>query len=56
MGLPSIAFSLFIRLFDLKLTMIGFAAVLSVGAIAAFLISRRSGHRPAVGPLVPAEG
>jgi predicted MFS family arabinose efflux permease len=41
MGLPSIAFSLFIRHFDLKLTMIGFAVVLSVGAIVAVLISRR---------------
>ncbi|NEA36382.1 MFS transporter [Streptomyces sp. SID13031] len=41
MGLPSIAFSLFIRHFDLKPTMIGFAIVLSVGTLVAVLVPRR---------------
>jgi predicted MFS family arabinose efflux permease len=53
MGLPSIAFSLFIRHFDLKPTMIGFATVLSVGAIVAVLIARRSGHQPAAHAVRP---
>jgi predicted MFS family arabinose efflux permease len=58
MGLPSIAFSLFIRHFDLKPTMIGFAAVLSIGTIIAVVIARRSGHRSTAGgtrPLATAE-
>jgi MFS family permease len=41
MGLPSIAFSLFIRHFDLKPTMIGFAILLSVGTLVAVLVPRR---------------
>lgn len=52
MGLPSIAFSLFIRHFDLRPTMIGFATILSIGAIVAVVIARRSGH-PAAGDARP---
>ena len=42
MGLPSIAFSLVIRHAGLRPSMIGFAAVLSIGAIAAVVAARRS--------------
>ena len=48
MGLPSIAFSLFIQHFALKPSMIGFAIVLSVGTIAAVTVALRSGRAKAV--------
>ncbi len=45
MGLPSIAFSLVIQHVALRPSMIGFASVLSIGAIVAIVIARRSaGH------------
>jgi len=45
-GLPSVAFSLLIQHTPLKTTMIGFAAVLSVGTIAAVITAIRAGRRP----------
>jgi protein-S-isoprenylcysteine O-methyltransferase Ste14 len=42
MGLPSVVFSLLIQHTPLKTTMIGFAAVLSVGAIAAVITAIRT--------------
>jgi predicted MFS family arabinose efflux permease len=45
MGLPSIAFSVVIRYLALRPSMIGFATVLAVGAIAAVAITLRSGRQ-----------
>ncbi|MDH6220749.1 hypothetical protein [Streptomyces pseudovenezuelae] len=46
MGLPSVAFSLLIEHAPLKTTMIGFAAVLSVGTVAAVTTAVRAHRRP----------
>ncbi|HET6294397.1 MAG TPA: MFS transporter [Kribbella sp.] len=48
MGVPSIAFSLVIQHLALRPSMIGFATVLSVGAIIAVITSLRSARRPGV--------
>ncbi|GHH87618.1 hypothetical protein GCM10018793_64060 [Streptomyces sulfonofaciens] len=46
MGLPSVAFSLLIQHTPLRTTMIGFAAVLSAGTIAAVVTAIRANRRP----------
>lgn len=46
MGLPSVVFSLLIQHTPLETTMIGFAAVLSVGAIAAVITAIRTNRAP----------
>jgi predicted MFS family arabinose efflux permease len=46
MGLPSVAFSLLIQHAPLNTTMIGFAAVLSAGAIAAVITAIRTNRKP----------
>lgn len=46
MGLPSVAFSLLIQHIPLRATMIGFAAVLSVGTIAAVSTAIRTDRKP----------
>jgi predicted MFS family arabinose efflux permease len=54
MGLPSIAFSIVIQGVAIQPAMIGFAAVLSVGAIAAVIVSVlavRAPRRPSIVPL-----
>ncbi|MCU1682774.1 MAG: multidrug efflux protein [Amycolatopsis sp.] len=46
MGLPSVAFSLLIQHIPLKATMIGFAAVLSVGTLVAVITAVRTNRKP----------
>jgi predicted MFS family arabinose efflux permease len=46
MGLPSVAFSLLIQHTPLNTTMIGFGAVLSVGTVAAVIVTNRADRRP----------